>query len=238
MYKIDPNSEEFQKELKKTIAFTDKVIKQFNYAYNPDKEIVESVQMGLTRNKLIYGKRYCPCFFVTHTKEDRICPCKPAINVEIPNEGKCHCGIFCTLEYAKAQYKIEKADEVAHTHERILSKEECEALLSKEQLDGDELIALLEAREAGVIEFVLVDVREWMENKIAKIKGTDLLVPTSSFYNAIQKLEDKRDKWLIVYCHVGSRSAYCQRVLKDLGYKCANLTFGIVSFHGEIERGR
>ena len=102
--KIDPNSEEFQTELQKTVDFTDKVVKQFGFAYNPDSEITQSIQFGLTRNKLIYDKRYCPCFFVTGNKEeDRVCPCKPAINDEIPNHGSCHCGIFCTPEFAAAK---------------------------------------------------------------------------------------------------------------------------------------
>ena len=33
--------------------------------------------------------------------DDRICPCKPAIKEELPEKGVCHCGIFCTKEYAK-----------------------------------------------------------------------------------------------------------------------------------------
>ena len=60
--KIDPNSEEFQTELQKTVDFTDKVVKQFGFAYNPDSEITQSIQFGLTRNKLIYDKRYCLVF--------------------------------------------------------------------------------------------------------------------------------------------------------------------------------
>ena len=32
--------------------------------------------------------------------DDRICPCKPAINDEVPNKGMCHCGIFCSEEFA------------------------------------------------------------------------------------------------------------------------------------------
>ncbi len=238
MQKIDPNSQEFKTELEKTTIFTDKVIKQFKYAYNPDAEIVESVRMGLTRNKLIYGKRYCPCFFVTHTKEDRICPCMPAVKHEIPDEGKCHCGIFCTPEFAQSQKMIEEADAVVHEHSRGLTKDESLALLTKEQIDSDELVALLEARSAGGADFVLVDVREHMEYMSARIKGTDYLVPTTSFYDSMKELEKEKGKWLVVYCHVGSRSAYCQRVLKDFGYKCANLSFGIVSYHGDIERGR
>ncbi|WP_200764104.1 ferredoxin-thioredoxin reductase catalytic domain-containing protein [Nitrosophilus alvini] len=237
--KIDPESREFQEELKKTVIFTDKVIKQFGFAYNPDPEINRSIQFGLTRNKLIYGKRYCPCFFVTGNKEeDRICPCKPALENEIPNEGLCHCGIFCTPEYAEKQKMEEEIEEVVHQHSRGLSKKECEILLEKEQLDGDELEALIEARELNMIDFNLVDVREWMEYRAARIKGTDYLVPTTTFYESVKQIEDQKEKPLIVYCHVGSRSAYCQRVLKDMGFKSVgNLTYGIVSYPGEIERG-
>ena len=67
----------------------------------------EGVTMGLARHKMIYGKRFCPCFMVLEDEngkhksaDDRICPCPPAIEKEIPEEGKCHCGIFCTPEYA------------------------------------------------------------------------------------------------------------------------------------------
>jgi len=34
--------------------------------------------------------------------DDRTCPCPQAIHDELPNEGKCHCGIFCTPEYVAA----------------------------------------------------------------------------------------------------------------------------------------
>jgi ferredoxin-thioredoxin reductase catalytic subunit len=33
--------------------------------------------------------------------DDRVCPCPQALEKEIPEEGKCHCGIFCTPEYVK-----------------------------------------------------------------------------------------------------------------------------------------
>ena len=107
MVEFDPNSEEFKTELEKTKKFTDKVIKQFNWVYNPDSEIVEGIQYGLARHKVMYGKRFCPCFMVIQedgkfkSADDRICPCKPAIEKEIPEDGVCHCQIFCTPEYAE-----------------------------------------------------------------------------------------------------------------------------------------
>lgn len=238
LQKIDPESEEFKLELQKTIQFTDKVIKQFPFEYNPDDEITQSVQFGLTRNKLIYGKRYCPCFFVTETKEDRICPCKPAIEKEIPTDGKCHCGIFCTPEYVQSQRTYEDAEAAAHSEEHGLSKEQAEVLLQQEQVDGEEIQSLLNAREKGHIDFKLIDVREWMENKAARIAGTDILAPTTSFYTLIEDLRQHKDTPVILYCHVGSRSAYCQQILKDMKFKhVGNLTHGIVSYHGDIEKG-
>jgi len=237
------NSDEFQAELKKTIDFTDKVINQFNWVYNPQAEVNEGVQMGLARNKMMYSKRFCPCFMVEviegkpKSVDDRICPCKPAIEKEIPEDGVCHCGIYCTPEYAankKAQMDIE---EVVHTHSRGLTKDEAQILLNQKELDSDELISLLEARELGMVSFKLVDVREHMEWQMGHIKGADKLVPTSSFFAALDDAKLKKDENIIVYCHVGSRSAHCARILKDMGYaKIGNLSYGIVSYGGKIER--
>jgi ferredoxin-thioredoxin reductase catalytic subunit/rhodanese-related sulfurtransferase len=242
--KIDPESAEFKAELAKTIKFTDKVVAQFGFAYNPDSEINEGIQFGLTRNKMMHGKRYCPCFFVMTEEEEkesgeknRVCPCKPALEHEIPNDGVCHCQIFCTPEFAAAQAKNEEIEEVVHQHSRGLTKEECEVLLQKSDLDGDELNALLEARDLGMVSFKLIDVREHMEYQMGHIKGTDLLVPTSSFFQALQEAGLKQEEPMVIYCHVGSRSAHCQRILNDMGYQnVGNLTYGIVSFGGEIER--
>jgi len=237
--KVDPESPEFQAELEKTIRFTDKVVKQFGFAYNPDQEINEGIQMGLTRNNLMYGKRYCPCFFVTGNKEeDRICPCKPALEHEIPEDGVCHCQIFCTPEFAASKTKNEELEEVVHAHSRGLSKEECESILSNDQLDADQVIALLEARDLGMVNFKIVDVREWMEYKSMRIKGVDHLIPTSSFFNTLEEVNLDKETPVIVYCHVGSRSAHCQNVLKNQGYKhVANLAHGIVSYTGELDKG-
>jgi ferredoxin-thioredoxin reductase catalytic subunit/rhodanese-related sulfurtransferase len=243
--KIDINSDEFQATLEKTKKFTSDVVERFEYVFNPDDEINESVQLGLARNKTIYGKYYCPCFMVQgQTKEEqkeadnRICPCTPAREVEIPDTGKCHCGIFCTPEYVKEQAAIEEAEKVIHLHSRALSKEELVALTHKADIDNEELKALLEARSHGLVDFKLVDVREWMEWVQQRIQGTDFLVPTTSFYDAISQIEPFKEQPIILYCLTGSRSAYCQRMMKTMGYKhVANMTFGIVSYNGELASG-
>lgn len=245
MIKIDMESDEFKEEMAKTKAFTDKVCASRGFVYNPIEDVNEGVLMGLARNKMIYNKRYCPCFMVIgetpeerKAADNRICPCKPALEHEIPEEGKCHCGIFCTPEYAKANAIEISAEEVAHTHSRGLTKEECESLLAHEQLDGDEIISLLEARKLGMVDFNLVDVREWMEWNAQRIVGTDYLIPTTSFYNQLQQIEEQKEKPTILYCLTGSRSAYCQQVLKDMGWKqVSNYTHGIITYGGDITSG-
>ena len=245
MIKIDMNSQEFIDEQIKTKEFTDKVCVSKGWVYNPIEDVNEGVIMGLTRNKLIYNKRYCPCFMVIgvtkgeqRAADNRICPCKPAIEHEIPDDGHCHCGIFCTPEYAKANAVEIKAEEVAHSHSRGLTKEECEVILKHPQLDGDEIESLLEARELGMVDFNLVDVREWMEWKQGRISGTDYLIPTTSFYNQLGQIEDQKEKPTIVYCLTGSRSAYCQEVLKDMGWKqVSNYRQGIITYRGKIIKG-
>jgi rhodanese-related sulfurtransferase len=76
---------------------------------------------------------------------------------------------------------------------------------------------------------------EWVGNRIV---GTDYLIPTTSFYNSLEQIISQKDTAVVVYCHSGSRSAYCQRIMLDLGFKSvANLDYGISYYGGERERG-
>ena len=241
MTAIDMKSEEFQAELKKTEKFVNKVYESKGWVPNPNEDVNEGVTMGLARNKLIYGKRFCPCFMVEgETKEERkeadnrICPCKPAIEKEIPEDGVCHCGIFCTPEFAAAQKQTDEIEEVVHAHSRGLTKDEAEILMMKDQLDGDELESLIEARKLEMVSFTLIDVREQMEYNQAHIVGTDALVSTSNFYAGIEAFNEKQAEQIIVYCLSGSRSYQVQQAMRTLGFKkVANLAHGIGSFRGE-----
>ena len=104
--------EQFKKELEKTNKFVDKVYDKMNLYPNPNKEINVVTAEGLTANKIKHGLRYCPCFIVEgETKEEkrklnRICPCKPSLEKEIPEDGVCHCGIFCTKEFIEKSKTI------------------------------------------------------------------------------------------------------------------------------------
>jgi len=242
--KIDIESEEFQTELELTKQFTSKVCEEHNLFYNPEDDVNESIQLGLTRNKMIYGKRYCPCFMVIgetqqqkDEAENRLCPCTPALTNEIPTKGSCHCGIFCTKEHVES-LKEETKVETIQEHSQGLKKSDFEQILKKEQISANEVESLLEARELNIIDFLLVDTREWMEWVGTRIKGTDYLVPTTSFYQALEQIENKKETPIVVYCHSGSRSAYCQRIMLDMGYSSvSNLDYGIVTFRGELLSG-
>ena len=160
------------------------------------------------------------------------------MEVEIPSLGHCHCCIFCTEQYAKDHLIEKEAALVSHTHSRGLTRDECEALLRQKNIDSDELVSLLEARDIGMVDFTLVDVREWMEYKARRIKGTDFLVPTTSFYQALSQIDNKKEDNIVVYCFSGSRSAYCQQIMSSMGYKyITNLQYGVVSYNGEVEQG-
>ncbi|MGK0256516.1 MAG: ferredoxin-thioredoxin reductase catalytic subunit/rhodanese-related sulfurtransferase [Arcobacteraceae bacterium] len=245
MVKIDTQSEEFQSELENTKDFANKVCTTNNLVFNPIEEVNQSTLLGLTRNETIYGTKFCPCFMVIgETPEEkeaannRVCPCTPALEKEIPQTGKCHCGIFCTPEYAEQNTIKEVVKTAIPIHSMGLNVQECESILAQMEVNNDELISLLEARNLGMIDFNLIDVREWMEWNQNRIVGTDYLIPTTSFYNALQRVEDQKDKATILYCYTGSRSAYCQNVMLDMGWKqVSNHRNGIISYPGERTSG-
>jgi len=109
--------------------------------------------------------------------------------------------------------------------------------LQKEQLEAYEVELLLKAREAKMVDFKLIDVREPMEYEMAHIKGTDELLPTTKFYDWIENLINKKEH-IILYCHTGSRSYQVQQVLFANGKKnVSNFTYGIITYEGEIIKG-
>jgi rhodanese-related sulfurtransferase len=119
-----------------------------------------------------------------------------------------------------------------------MTAEQYQEILDKDQINGQEIELLLEARKQNLIDFSLVDVREWMEWNQKRIVGTDYLVPTTSFYNSIEQIEDKKDKNIILYCFTGSRSYQCQHVMKNMGFKhVSNHIEGIISYSGECKSG-
>ncbi len=133
MQQLDMNSEEFKAELVKTEKFTDKVCESQGWVYSANEDVNEGVVMGLTRHRLLFGKRFCPCFMVDpdesrpgkfKSADDRICPCKPAIEKEIPETGSCHCQIFVTPEHREEQLKEKAAKALAKEELKHVAEEE------------------------------------------------------------------------------------------------------------------
>ncbi len=233
--KIDLNSKEFQKELKSTTEFAKLVCKENNFYPNPIEEENIRIYKGLTQNKIKHGKRYCPCFMVLGKTEkekeeadNRVCPCEPALKQEIPNDGRCHCGIFCTEEYVE-NFETKPIENIMKE-----TKENLTELLVQEEINGNDLINLLEARKKGDIKFLLIDVREESEYQAKRIVGVDHLIPTSSFYDKIKMIDNEKETPIVLQCHSGGRSYQAQQVMKQLGYKnVINLSGGISMFAGK-----
>ena len=111
-------------------------------------------------------------------------------------------------------------------------------LSDKKIVNSIELEELLKQREAGEIDFILVDVREDMEHKRAHIKGVDILRPTSLYYEwAAELMEMSRDKTLIFTCRTDHRSGQIQSAFRANGFENSiNHSGGIVSYRGELVR--
>ena len=94
---------------------------------------------------------------------------------------------------------------------------------------------MLDAREAGEIDFVLIDVREPNEFEIVSIDGA-ILIPKGEFLDgsALEKLPN--DKQIVLHCKVGGRSAEALAVVKGAGFSDAiHVGGGIVAWVHQIE---
>ena len=83
-----------------------------------------------------------------------------------------------------------------------------------------DLKQMLDERERGERDFVLIDVREPVEWEIATIKGAEL-IPKGEFLDgsALEKLP--QDKQIVLHCKVGGRSAEVLAVLHGAGFSDA-----------------
>jgi sulfur-carrier protein adenylyltransferase/sulfurtransferase len=98
-----------------------------------------------------------------------------------------------------------------------------------------ELKAMLDERERGERDFVLVDVREPVEWEIVQIDGA-VLIPKGEFLDgsALEKLP--HDKQIVLHCKVGGRSAEALAVVKGAGFGDAiHVGGGINAWVNEIE---
>lgn len=111
-------------------------------------------------------------------------------------------------------------------------------LLENDEITSEELMRLLEARDDDSVEFLLIDVREDMEYNMGRIKGVDMLKPTSSFGEwANELLSEIEDKIVIFTCRSGNRSGQVRDIFAQNGHKrVINHKGGIISYYGSIEK--
>ena len=78
--------------------FAESYAKSSDTFFCVDKEVTESVILGLAKNKELFGAPLCPCRYYDN-KEDEIslaywnCPCVP-----MRERKECHCMLFLTAE--------------------------------------------------------------------------------------------------------------------------------------------
>ncbi len=114
------------------------------------------------------------------------------------------------------------------------TKEELETMLKSEEISSEVLQTLLEAREKGDVDFILMDIREVYEYNDSSIVGTDMLIPTSVIGNHVGKFEELKDKRVILYCRTGNRTWQVLHALKNMGYtNISHLSHGILSYFGQ-----
>lgn len=93
-----------------------------------------------------------------------------------------------------------------------------------------ELKRLMDGKES----ITLLDVREPFEHELCRIEGSKL-IPLRELRNRAGELEKGAD--IVVYCHVGARSATATELLSSLGFaKVRNLKGGIRAWSEDVDR--
>jgi molybdopterin/thiamine biosynthesis adenylyltransferase/rhodanese-related sulfurtransferase len=94
---------------------------------------------------------------------------------------------------------------------------------------------MLDARERGERDFVLIDVREPAERAIVEIPGS-VLIPKGEFLSGAALSALPQDKQVVLYCKVGGRSAEVLAVVKGAGLADAiHVGGGVVAWVNQIE---
>jgi adenylyltransferase/sulfurtransferase len=92
---------------------------------------------------------------------------------------------------------------------------------------------LKKRRDDGDAPFLL-DVREPYEAEIASIDA-DQLIPVDELADRLDELEVNKEDEFVVHCRSGGRSAKATKLLREKGYKAANLAGGVLAWSEEID---
>lgn len=98
-----------------------------------------------------------------------------------------------------------------------------------------DLKRLLDARDRGEEDFVLIDVREPNEYEIVAIPGS-VLIPKGQFLDGSALGQLPNDKRIILHCKLGGRSAEALAVVKGAGFSDAvHVGGGVLAWVNQIE---
>ena len=150
--------------------------------------------------------------------------------------------IYDALEMSYRTVKLRKDPSATKVTELIdydafcgaVSEEAAEAAVNS-TISVKQLKDMLDERDRGERDFVLIDVREPNEWDIVHIEGAEL-IPKGEFLSgrALEKLPN--DKAVVLHCKVGGRSAEVLAVVKGAGYADAvHVGGGIVAWVNQIE---
>ena len=99
------------------------------------------------------------------------------------------------------------------------------------EISPTQLNARLEAAE----ELLLIDVREPFEFELAHIEGARL-IPLGQVEDALESLEDWRERPIVIHCHHGPRSRQACQLLISKGFsRVENLDGGIAAWSEEVD---
>jgi adenylyltransferase/sulfurtransferase len=94
---------------------------------------------------------------------------------------------------------------------------------------------MLDARDRGEDDFLLIDVREPGEFEIVAIPGA-ILIPKGDFLDGSALSGLPTDKRIVLHCKVGGRSAEVLAVVKGAGFSDAvHVGGGVLAWVNQIE---
>lgn len=113
--------------------------------------------------------------------------------------------------------------------------EEASEAVKNSTISVRQLKDMLEERERGERDFLLVDVREPNEWDIVSIPGAEL-IPKGQFLNGAALTGLPQDKQIVLHCKVGGRSAEVLAIVKAAGFSDAiHVGGGVVAWVDQIE---
>jgi adenylyltransferase/sulfurtransferase len=150
--------------------------------------------------------------------------------------------IYDALEMTYRQVKIRKHPDTQPITELIdydafcgaISVEAAEAAVDS-TISVRQLKDMLDERERGERDFVLIDVREPGEYEIVSIPGA-VLIPKGEFLNGKALGGLPQDKQVVLHCKMGGRSAEVLAVVKGAGFSDAiHVGGGVLAWVNQIE---